>query len=77
MFALGERKPPSMHILGLGVGNHRIGVAISDALGATVQGLMLLERRTQQANVVTLQQVTAMHQIGRIVVGIPRNMDGS
>jgi RNase H-fold protein (predicted Holliday junction resolvase) len=38
---------------------------------------MLLERRTQQANVVTLQQVTAMHQIGRIVVGIPRNMDGS
>lgn len=66
-----------MRILGLDVGDRRIGVAISDELGITAQGLMLLECRDQRTDMAALQKVIAMHQIDRIVVGMPRNMDGS
>jgi putative Holliday junction resolvase len=66
-----------MRILGLDVGDRRIGVAISDELGLTAQGLTLLERRDPQADVAALQQVIARHQVGQVVVGMPRNMDGS
>ena len=66
-----------MCVLGLDIGDRRIGVAISDELGVTAQGFSLLERRDQQADVTALQQVIATNQISRIVVGMPRNMDGS
>lgn len=66
-----------MRVLGLDVGDRRIGVAISDELELTAQGLMVVERQSTVADVAVLQQVIAAHAIDRIVVGIPRNMDGS
>lgn len=66
-----------MRILGLDVGDRRIGVALSDELGYTAQGLPTVERRTTQAALQALQAVITTHTIARIVVGMPRNMDGT
>jgi putative Holliday junction resolvase len=66
-----------MRVLGLDVGDRRIGVAISDELGLTAQGLSQLERRGTHADMAALQEVIASHQVQRIVVGMPRNMNGT
>jgi putative Holliday junction resolvase len=66
-----------MRVLGLDVGERRIGVAISDELGLTAQGLFQLERRGKHADMAALQEAIASHQVQRIVVGMPRNMNGT
>jgi putative Holliday junction resolvase len=50
---------------------------MSDELELTAQGLMVVERQSPAADVAALQRVIAAHAIDRIVVGMPRNMDGS
>jgi putative holliday junction resolvase len=66
-----------MRVLGVDIGEHRIGVAISDGLELTAQGLTRLERRTPQADIAASQALITAHQVERMVVGLPRNMDGS
>jgi putative Holliday junction resolvase len=67
----------SARVLGLDVGDRRIGLAVSDELGLTAQGLPTLERRNKRADLAALQEVITTYAITRIVVGMPRNMDGS
>lgn len=66
-----------MRILGLDVGDRRIGVAVSDDLALFAQGLCVLERRGLAADMAALQEVIGGYDVGRIVVGMPRNMNGS
>jgi putative Holliday junction resolvase len=66
-----------MRMLGLDVGDRRIGIAVSDDLGLTAQGLVQLERRDKHADMAALQKVIATHEVYQIVVGMPRNMDGT
>ena len=66
-----------MRYLGLDLGDKRIGIAISDALGITAQGLPTLERRSLQTDMAALQALVEAHGVTEIVVGMPRNMDGS
>ena len=66
-----------MRLLGLDVGDRRIGIAISDDLGLTAQGLSTLERRNRQVDMASLQELITSRQVEGIVVGMPRNMDGS
>ncbi len=66
-----------MRLLGLDVGDRRIGMALSDELGLTAQGLPTLERRNIRTDMAKLQELITTHQVGGIVVGMPRNMDGS
>ena len=66
-----------MRILGLDVGDRRIGVAVSDELALFAQGLLVLERRGLAADLAALQAVMSDHDVGRVVVGMPRNMNGS
>lgn len=67
-----------MRIMGLDVGDKTIGIAISDALGITAQGLEVL-RRTGNLNqdLQTLKQITRKQEVTRVVVGLPRNMNGT
>jgi putative Holliday junction resolvase len=67
----------SMRVLGLDVGDRRIGIAISDDLRLTAQGLSLLERQSRGTDLAILQEIIAAYHVDRIVVGMPRNMDGS
>jgi putative Holliday junction resolvase len=66
-----------MRCLGLDLGDKRIGMAISDELGITAQGLQTLERRNLQSDLDALRALVDAHGVTEIVVGMPRNMDGS
>lgn len=61
-------------ILGLDVGERRIGVALSDALGITAQGLETIERENA---LVEIKDLIKEHDVKTIIVGMPFNMNGS
>jgi len=62
-----------MRILALDLGSKRIGLAISDPLGITAQGLETIER----TDIEGLEKVIKEREITEIVIGLPLNMDGS
>ena len=66
-----------MRILALDVGSRRIGLAISDALGITAQGLPTLDRMKDKDVVESLRKIIQEQDVGEVVVGLPLNMDGS
>ncbi len=65
-----------MRILALDLGKRRIGLAISDELGLTAQGLETLERRSLRADLAVLSQLMAEKAVERILVGQPLHMSG-
>lgn len=66
-----------MRILGLDVGERTIGVAVSDGLGLTAQGVTVIRRRDLQADLEELGRLVQEYSVGKIVVGVPRRTDGS
>ena len=66
-------------VLALDVGDRRIGIAVSDALGWTAQGLETYTRRDDdlQADVAHILEVAERYKPVRLLFGMPRNMDGS
>ncbi len=64
-------------IIGLDIGDKRIGIAISDPLGITAAGLETIERRNSRVDVEVVKQIAERHGATQIVVGLPLNMDGS
>ncbi len=64
-------------ILGLDVGDRRIGVALSDPLGITAGGLETIQRVNMEQDVNKIAQLAKRHGVAEIVVGLPLNMDGS
>lgn len=63
-------------VLGLDVGSRRIGVAVSDPLGITAQGLDTLERRNKRHDFQYLKDVIRKYEVKEIVVGLPLRMSG-
>jgi putative Holliday junction resolvase len=66
-----------MKILGLDYGDARIGVAISDELGWTAQGLEVIERRKAGAELKRIAELVSQHEVEEVVVGLPKNMNGT
>ena len=66
-----------MRVLGLDVGERRIGVALSDPLGLTAQRLTVLERSGDRAAVDAVCALIAQHQVASVVVGLPLTMRGT
>jgi putative Holliday junction resolvase len=66
-----------MRIMGLDVGSKTIGVAISDELGITAQGFKTIKRKAMEDDLRELYTIISQFQIEKIVVGLPKNMDGS
>jgi len=64
-------------ILALDLGKRRIGLAISDPLGITAQGLPNLVRTNKRADLAALEELIQEREVGRIVMGNPMNMGGS
>jgi putative Holliday junction resolvase len=71
------REVPVGRILGLDVGSRRIGVAVSDPLGITAQGLDTLQRRNKRQDFDYLQRVIQEYDVREIVVGLPLRMSGA
>jgi len=63
--------------LAIDLGDKTIGLAVSDALGITAQGLDTLERHGGHRDLDALRSVCQEREVARIVMGLPRNMDGS
>jgi putative Holliday junction resolvase len=74
-----ERKSdrPAGRVLGLDVGSRRIGVAVSDPLGITAQGIETLQRRNKRHDLAALEQVIRDYSVREIVVGLPLRMSGA
>jgi putative Holliday junction resolvase len=66
-----------MRVLGLDVGSKTVGVAVSDPLGITAQGVTTLRRKSVKADVADVKRLAAEHEVSRVVVGLPLNMNGS
>lgn len=66
-----------MRILGLDVGEKKIGVAISDELGFTAQGIGVIARRGLKQDLKQIEDLVKQYNVGKIVLGLPRNMNGT
>jgi putative Holliday junction resolvase len=66
-----------VRILALDLGERRIGVAVSDPLGLTAQGLPTLESRGAARDLEAIADLCRRLEVEKVVVGLPRNMDGS
>ncbi|KHF41971.1 Holliday junction resolvase RuvX [Halalkalibacter okhensis] len=68
-----------MRVLGLDVGTKTIGVALSDELGWTAQGLTTLRREEgeEDKDFQAIANLVEEHGVDTIVIGLPKNMNGS
>ncbi len=67
-----------MRILGIDYGEARVGVAISDSLNITAQGLETIQRNQSDKVVLRrLDEILEQYEIDTIVVGMPLNMNGT
>ncbi|MFD2759505.1 Holliday junction resolvase RuvX [Lentibacillus juripiscarius] len=68
-----------MKTLGLDVGSKTIGVAVSDALGWTAQGIKTIKWDEQDISSADneLREIIDEHEIGKAVIGFPKNMNGT
>jgi putative Holliday junction resolvase len=64
-------------ILGIDFGSKRIGLAVSDALGITAQGLETLDRDAVEDEIAFIGEIVKEREVGEIVVGRPLKLDGS
>ena len=64
-------------VLGLDVGSKTIGLAVSDALGITAQGLETIRRKNKRTDVEALEEVIRKYAVAEIVLGYPLRMSGS
>lgn len=66
-----------MRIMGLDVGDKTIGVAASDALGWTAQGIETIRRTNKKADYRRIGEIIKEKEITKIIVGLPKNMNGT
>ena len=73
----GPATPVLGRIMALDVGSKRIGVAVTDPLGITAQGLATIERQNKRRDLEALRQVLAKYEVREIVVGLPLRLSGA
>ncbi|MCG9969080.1 Holliday junction resolvase RuvX [Pelotomaculum terephthalicicum JT] len=64
--------------MGLDLGDKRIGVAVSDPMGWTAQGVeVIVSKGSREADIKKIAEAARKYEVERIVVGLPINMNGS
>lgn len=66
-----------MRIMSLDVGSRSIGIACSDALLMTAQGIETIRRTSLEKDFNRLQELIAEYEVHELVVGMPKNMNGT
>ena len=64
-------------IMGLDVGDKRIGIAFSDALRITAQGYETYARQSESEDVAHIKELFLQQNVESIVCGLPKNMNGT
>ncbi|MBC2577558.1 Holliday junction resolvase RuvX [Peptostreptococcus russellii] len=67
----------SGRIMGLDVGDRTIGVAVSDLMGITAQGVTTIRRESKKKDIEELKKLIKEHNVKYIVSGLPKNMNGT
>ena len=66
-----------MRIIGIDYGDARIGLAVSDPLGITAQGIATIKNKGEEKTLAELKKFIDEYLPEKIVIGLPKNMDGS
>ena len=69
-----------MRILGLDYGSKTVGVAVSDPLGFTAQGVEIIRRKSDnkmRQTLARIEELIAQYQVEEIVLGLPKNMNNT
>lgn len=69
-----------MRIMGLDYGSKTVGVAVSDALKVTAQGVETIQRKSEgklRQTLARIQELAGEYQVGKIVLGFPKNMNNT
>lgn len=69
-----------MRIMGLDFGSKTVGVAVSDSLGITAQGLEIIRRKEEnklRRTYARIEELIEEYQVSEIVLGLPKNMNAT
>ena len=69
-----------MRILGLDYGSKTVGVAVSDPLGLTAQGVEIIRRKSEnkmRQTLARIEELIAQYQVEKILLGLPKNMNNT
>ena len=68
-----------MRIMGLDVGSKTVGVAVSDLMGWTAQGIETIQinEEEEKFGMDRLKELIAEYEVEKVVIGLPKNMDNS
>lgn len=69
-----------MRILGLDYGSKTVGVAVSDPLGLTAQGVEIIRRKSEnkmRQTLARIEELVTQYQVEKIVLGFPKNMNNT
>lgn len=69
-----------MRVLGLDYGSKTVGVAVSDPLGLTAQGVEIIRRKSEnkmRQTLARIEELIAQYQVEKIVLGLPKNMNNT
>ena len=64
-------------IMGIDYGDARVGVSVSDLLMLTAQGVKTIPNRGKEKLMAELEKLLKQYQPEKIIVGMPKNMDGT
>ena len=64
-------------IMGLDVGDKTIGIAVSDPLGITSQGITTIRRKGIKTDIIELRAIIEEYNIEKVVIGLPKNMNNT
>ncbi|KNF09881.1 putative holliday junction resolvase [Gottschalkia purinilytica] len=64
-------------IMGLDVGDKTIGVAVSDLLGITAQGVTTIRRKGIKKDLEDLESIINEYEVEEVVIGLPKNMNNT
>jgi putative Holliday junction resolvase len=65
-----------MRLMGLDIGDKRIGVALSDADKTLARSLRVVRRRSQEADMALIASLVEEHEVEKIIIGHPLHLDG-
>ena len=66
-----------MRCLSLDVGDKTVGIAVSDPLGFTAQGVKTIQRTSNKNDVKEIGDLISEYEIDKLIIGLPKNMNGT
>ncbi|MBR5914374.1 MAG: Holliday junction resolvase RuvX [Selenomonadaceae bacterium] len=63
--------------LSLDVGDKTVGIAVSDPLGFTAQGVKTIQRTSNKNDVKEIGDLISEYEIDKLIIGLPKNMNGT